>query len=70
MMPYSEIKIDDIYVNRLSESGHVGYLVIDKNKEEKMIKLQPVNLQTLMPFMNEFWKKSQDRLFSEGNRWC
>lgn len=68
MLPVSEINLDDIFVNRLHGSGYVGYLVDNINHEEKMIRLQPVDLKKLMPFGSPFWKKNTDSLFAEGNR--
>lgn len=72
MMPFSEIHIGDIYSDPYYRFGlgWVWYVVAEKNKEEKMIKVQAVN-----PFKapggeigKPFWVKSSDRMFCESWR--
>jgi len=69
MIPYSEIKIGDIFSDpyyRFRE-GYMLYIVLDKNDEEKMIKIQ-----TRGVFDNyvgrPFWVKSSNDIFCESWR--
>ena len=68
MMPYKDIKIGSTFSNPLhrgygSLSG-LWFHVIDKNDDEKMIKIQAASFATGLPFGKPFWKSYRDRMFS------
>jgi len=67
MIPYSEIKIGDIFSNPAyrgyGKNSGLNWLVIDK--KGKLIKIQPHKFSDDSIFGNALWKKPEDRMFSE-----
>lgn len=60
MRPFSDINIGDVYKQPF---GQLEWVVLNKNKEEKMIEI--VSLSNLPSNLNKpFWKKNTDRLFT------
>lgn len=59
MKPFSEIRIGDVYQNPITGTE---WYVVDKNKEEKMIKISMLCYDG--SFSSEMWKKNTDRMFS------
>jgi len=60
MRPFSEIRIGDVYKNRITGTE---WYVIDKNKKEKMVKIAMLSSNGSMN-MCEIWKKNTDRFFN------
>jgi len=67
MLPISEINVGDQFENPIHRPYGVTFVVIDINKEEKMIKLQGINNRA-ENIGNPFWKKNTDRMISESWR--
>lgn len=64
MMPFDEIKVGDVYrTNTGSE-----WTVLDKNKEERMVKVIMINTRLPETLNKPFWLKSKSAMFSERNR--
>lgn len=72
MIPYNQINISDTFSNPLyrgfgANSG-IHFVVVEKNDDDKMVKVQPVDHKTLEPFGACIWKRHTDRMFSESWR--
>jgi len=57
MLPITEIHVGDQYENPLFRSGGCTFVVIEIDRGEKMIKVQPVNNRGKL-VGKPFWKKS------------
>lgn len=68
MLPISEINIGDQFENPLLKPHGATFLVIDINKEEKMVKVQAFSSKRLENMGEPFWKENTDRMFSESWR--
>lgn len=66
MIPFKDIKIGDMY--KRGYPWTLEWLVLDKNTEEKMIKIVACTSNTSPSFNKPFWKSYRDKLFSLPNR--
>lgn len=65
MMPISEINVGDQFENPLLRPYGLTFIVVDINKEEKMVKVQAFDNKKAQNYGDPFWKKNTDRMFSE-----
>lgn len=63
MRPFSDINTGDVYQNIILGPNSLEFMVVNKNKDDKMIEVVgvsgPGNLVG-----KPFWKKNTDRLFT------
>jgi len=67
MLPVTEIYEGDQYENPLLRPNGCAFVVIEIDRGEKMIKVQPVNSRGKL-VGKPFWKKNTDKMFSENWR--
>lgn len=68
MLPYQQIRIGDQYRNPfLYPVGNI-YTVLEKDNDEKMVKVQAVCSKTYKNIGSPFWVKNTNRVFSESWR--
>jgi len=67
MLPITEIHVGDQYENPFLRPNGLTFVVLEVNKDEKMIKVQAIN-QYAQEIGKAFWKKNTDRMFSENWR--
>ena len=67
MIPYSRIKIGDVFSDPYGY-GRVDYHVIDKDDKEKLIEKQGYGGTTRMIIGHPFWKRNTNSTFKESWR--
>lgn len=68
MLPISKINIDDQFENPLLQPYGLTFIVLDIDKDEKMVKLQSFNRSASENVGKPIWKRNTDRMFCEAWR--